>query len=631
MRFVMQLIRGFVALHKPAYPIAVVSVVVTHAQISFPSDTLALPPQLWYGLSHIAFTAVFHGDAVVRQPIREGILRLHQQYRGVSLLTGTRSFRDDELLRIEYRYPMGQAIELFPRFEWDVSNDSRGIGISRFERVRLAGGFGYRSASVGSGLYSGFEHTEQLGVRENGNVLGGSVDVSSLNVGEFVADISLQAERVFLTVRRNSDLLFRGVVTYSDLSAISFRMMVEHSRQRRDYYSTLGVSSAVALEHRTQGHWLVGVEYKHDIGWADLSIVPMVRYLEVERYFDQPTLGSTLTYVQRQLLELDASAMATITIHTTVSRHSVNGYIRSRDERNLTAQLFDPPTTVLIEDIRQSERMRDNNSFQLQVSSSHAIAAFTLDTLTFVGSAAIVRYDTPSLLNYDDRDELSFNSRLMYLRHFSTSFQTKVNLEFVAVHFVFLRAQRSALNNWNRALRLGVQCELVLERLRLAPNFEVLAQYTSYDFEGMIGVPTSFSFRQLAFRDSITCTLQPAVILLQYYARWFIRGDFSWQRFAEYPTGSGSEFFIRVFARRMITEAVAIGVGARWYAIEQNVTRSALAVLGSSQQSIAPDIELAVKLDQLELVLSGWYEFRTVSGATQQIIPNIQFNVRRQL
>lgn len=97
------------------------------------------------GMTRIAFTSVFFGDALVEQLVAGGTLSIQQQYRGTSLLTGIRSFRDDELLRLQWRYPIAESLMLVPHVEWDVSNDSRSLGISRLERVRGAAGVGYSS------------------------------------------------------------------------------------------------------------------------------------------------------------------------------------------------------------------------------------------------------------------------------------------------------------------------------------------------------------------------------------------------------------------------------------------------------------------------------------------------------
>lgn len=132
------------------------------------SDTSAQSPHLHVGMTRIAFTSVFHADAFIEQMIGSGQLVLRQQYRGASLLTGTTSFRDDELFRLEWRYGVADRLRWSPRLEWDLSNDSRSLGISRLERFRLAAETSYHSAVGLAEGYIGFERAMQLGVSEQG-------------------------------------------------------------------------------------------------------------------------------------------------------------------------------------------------------------------------------------------------------------------------------------------------------------------------------------------------------------------------------------------------------------------------------------------------------------------------------
>lgn len=581
------------------------------------------------GMTRIAFTSVFFGDALVEQLVAGGTLSIQQQYRGTSLLTGIRSFRDDELLRLQWRYPIAESLMLVPHVEWDVSNDSRSLGISRLERVRGAAGVGYSSLIGRAEAYAGAEQAEQLGIRERGLVFGGRLQTQSDRLRDFMLTGTVAAERTQLERRMNADIGGRLVLSTKNTNA--FQLALEYNRQRRDYYTTLGIGADIALEHRSEQRWALDGWLRQEIGPAELVIAPQLSLLQVERFFDSPTPLSGLTYVRRELHQFDGGVGITLFLSTSHTLHQVGLDIRQRNETNGTYDLFAAPTPQLVEDVRQSERIRDNQSARLQLWTAHAVQLSSHDSLAVQAQSAIVRYDTPSPLNYDDRDELSVSAQARYIRQWSPAHSSVVTFEYAAVHFVFLRAQRSALSNWNRSFRLAASMPYALGRVQWNPSLEILAQYTSYDFEGLSGVPPSFSFRQLTYRDSFRLVLEPLDIEAQVYLRWFLRGDFSWAQFAERPTGNGRELFGRIMFWHRVTEQLACGIGARWYELSQQLQLASLAGLSSQQRSVAPDVGIRLTAGELELRVSGWYELRRVGSGALQEVPNLQLTVVRAL
>jgi hypothetical protein len=580
-------------------------------------------------MTRIAFTSVFFGDAIIEQSVAGGVLSIQQQYRGTSLLTGIRSFRDDELLRLQWRYLLADSLVLLPRVEWDVSNDSRSLGISRLERVRGAAGIGYSLLIGRAEAYAGAEQAEQLGVREGGLVFGGRFQSLSDQRGDVMLTGTVSAERVQLRRRTNSDLGGRLILSTPNTGV--FLLTLEYNRQRRDYYTTLGISTDIALEHRTEERWALDGWLRQEIGPAELVIAPQLSLLGVERFFDSPTPLSGLTYVRRRLHQFDGGVSISLALSTSHTLHEAGLDVRQRTETNATYDQFAAPTPQLVEDVRQSERIRDNHSARLQLWTAHTVELSSHDSLALRAQSTIVRYDTPSPLNYDDRDELSVTAQARYLRQWSPALSSVVTFEYAAEHFVFLRPQRSALSNWNRSFRLAAGIPYALGGVRWHPSFEILAQYTSYDFDGLSGVPPSFSFRQITYRDSIRVSLQPLTIEAQVFVRWFLRGDFSWMQFAERPTGNGRELYVRIMFWRTVTEQLACGFGGRWYELAQQLQLVSLAGLSSQQRSVAPDVGIRFTTSELELRLNGWYELRRIGNGAVQGVPNVQLTVARSL
>ena len=74
---------------------------------------------------------------------------------------------------------------------------------------------------------------------------------------------------------------------------------------------------------------------------------------------------------------------------------------------------------------------------------------YSATSLDVTGLASLFRYNTPSSLNYDDRDELT-NTIALNLNHtFSPFLNAGFGAEADLIHIVYIESQRSANNNRN--------------------------------------------------------------------------------------------------------------------------------------------------------------------------------------
>jgi len=94
-------------------------------------------------------------------------------------------------------------------------------------------------------------------------------------------------------------------------------------------------------------------------------------------------------------------------------------------------------------------------------------------------------------------------------------------------HLVYLSPQRSADNTWNRIFRLSPRFAYKpSEKFFSFNTFEVLANYTTYDFEFISASVRSYVFRQFAFIDSTEVGISNRFSLGWYhYLRFYERGN----------------------------------------------------------------------------------------------------------
>lgn len=130
------------------------------------------------------------------------------------------------------------------------------------------------------------------------------------------------------------------------------------------------------------------------------------------------------------------------------------------------------------------------------------------DSLSFRLSTEKWRYDSPDSLETSDRDRLihRFNSS----GSFRVMERTQLTMEALVLldHVVNLHRTRSSDNRWNRVFRIspGVEWKPV-NGWRNHAIFEVLANYTDYDFEEESGTVRSNVYRRWSAADTVQVPL----------------------------------------------------------------------------------------------------------------------------
>ena len=170
--------------------------------------------------------------------------------------------------------------------------------------------------------------------------------------------------------------------------------------------------------------------------------------------------------------------------------------------------------------------------------------------LRISGGASILRYDTPSELNVEDRDELLAIMSLTSYHTLGPHLDVSLTLEGNMSHVVYLLSENSANNNVNRVLRFTPRTTYrPVPALTTMNAFEVLANYTVYDFEERLSRIRSFAYRQFAWIDSTSVDITSRVGLDFFaYLKLYERGQLRWDEFTERTENSFVPF------RRVQTE-----------------------------------------------------------------------------
>jgi len=276
------------------------------------------------------------------------------------------------------------------------------------------------------------------------------------------------------------------------------------------------------------------------------------------------------------------------------------------------------------------EESKNNISRQTSLSGTLDFPISLSDRVFLSAAARILRYDTPSLLNVEDRDELLIVASLGTRHRVSRYLDLEIVLDGTVSHLVYLLSDRSANNNINRVLRLSPRTTYRPSSFFVTMNaFEVLANYTVYDFEQQVALVKSFSFRQFGWIDSTSVQLTRRIGLDFFaYLKLYERGQLKWAEFRERTENSYIEKTYVVQARFSPEPGLLFAVGIRFF----SQSRFAYKPEGKRQdlylRSAGPTCLIGWEVGSHgQIGLRGWYEERRQPDGSKTGLTNMTMNI----
>jgi hypothetical protein len=159
-----------------------------------------------------------------------------------------------------------------------------------------------------------------------------------------------------------------------------------------------------------------------------------------------------------------------------------------------------------------------------------------VDSLHVHYSTQKLAFDSPDSLEQSDRDRLIHRVAVTMAQPVNDRTTIVVDALVVLDHLVYLESSRSADNRWNRVFRLKPSVHWKPARKwHQRASFEVLANYTAYDFEDPDnGTVRSSVLRRWSVADTLTMPLSRQIggeLGIRYDIE--DRGSLLWERFAQ--------------------------------------------------------------------------------------------------
>jgi hypothetical protein len=590
---------------------------------------------LEFGLRKLNVTYVFTGNADLLVPVLGGQLRWINLYQGSVFQTSTTAVRDDQAAQVGYDAPISPWLSAIVRTSWIYSSDSRNVGLSSMQRLNGVVGLRYQpDPSFSSEAFGGMESTTQLGSQATGPIVGAVTEVHRLEVDEWDVSARALADWHMLDAQRtNSDVDLSASVSRNFLNVSTLRLGSHYTSLNRQYFTTVeGGTTPLTVEGRDEDRFEVDADITYAATEAlALGLTSHVESNGIGRSYNEPVPGVAFTAADRRLNEVVFDLEGRIQLRFATSELTVGGSLYQRSEANRVTPVH-ALTPEDLEALRLQEFQRDNETSRNRFFLRGHWTPSALDTLSGEWASWILRYDTPSDRNDDDRDEFQAVAKVRYSRRLSPILTVGAALSGQTVHTVFLKASRSSLNNQANVLRFSPFVHISGSTVSMHSRLEVLANYVIYDFEGEGAAVSSFGFRQISYRDSVLVTLTEKLrIEAPLLVRYFERSTLLWSDFAEIPQTGNLEYLLRFLLFSRPNATWDVGAGVRLYHLEQKTIQHVVglpSVIGGVR-SFAPEIQIQYQPSPFSsLTLNGWYEFQSPFGTVQREIPNIQLLAR---
>ncbi|MBI5215605.1 MAG: hypothetical protein HY960_07605 [Ignavibacteriae bacterium] len=566
----------------------------------------------------------------------------NQNFRSSLIRTEKQFIRDEQTVDFKLRHPF------VPRLHGTFQANSFSLSDNQTIALGNAGShsFMYGVEYVPVERFSlepmvGIRYDNQAGLYDNGLVYSLGLNSNDLQLGGYGFSLRGMNERAELYPRTLET--FRDTLGVSKSFFEKSRVQFDFSflRNKRDFYlgehqSSSARNSQSNIETRTENIFAFSNTFEYlSSNVLNFDVQSRIISRDVGRTTrGQPSSQSILTMISPTIEELRIEGDAGMKFSPT-NKFSVMarlGYLEREERHGVTEQ--ESVSRISIDSALGIQERKNNQARRTSLLGDVFFAPTFSDTFRLSFSNSILHYDTPSLLNDDDRDELRHNIRLTTAHQINRYVHLQTTAEASLIHLVYLIRTRSSDNTWNRIFRLS-------PRLLYNPGssftsmntFEVLANYTTYDFEYLSSSVRSFTFRQFAWIDSSVVHVTKR-ISLDWFSniRFYERGELRWEQFSERPLTSIDENTYTGAVRYRVNEFLFFSVGIRYF----SQSRFAYAGAEKKQEYVLRSIGPTTAIDWsvgsgTRLQVKGWYEHLRQTGQQQTSNANMTMECLLQL
>ncbi|MBI5404457.1 MAG: hypothetical protein HY959_13800 [Ignavibacteriae bacterium] len=481
--------------------------------------------------------------------------------------------RDFNELNANVNYKITDKLKTGPGLLYRTITDNRAIDVNKDRNAFYYANFEYkpgRSFYINSKI--GLRNEEQIGEKNTG--LGGMLtsEYNNFNLYNFISDGNVNMSYDKLTQKTNYNLELNTNVYKSFTDRSENNTIVRFYDRRSDFYipATASIVSNHSVKNNIQSRVesFIYLEDRLRYGVADNINFNLLgsytaKFID-SRYKFIPTSQSIVFENVYNAKVNENGFQAGTNIEYLSRKYAAKLWLvyAERVEQHTPEDIGTYPSSV-IRELERLEKDKDNNSRNTSLIIEATAYLTNMHSVRISGSTSVLRYDTESKDNFDDRDEL--NSILNISHKFDNlrNFFIESTFEYNLATLSYIFKEKSSNNNSNKIYRLTTRSVFApAENFSTKNSVQVLANYTVYKFEDIISKIQSFSFRQLTFADTTAYNLSRSVFF-DFFGNLKIyeQGSYNEKEFSEKPLAYYDERKFHAFLGYKFTENLIFSIG----------------------------------------------------------------------
>jgi hypothetical protein len=585
-------------------------------------------------------TYYLNSKLLYNQTFNKFSFNVTEDYNSTFIKSADRSIRDEQFFSASGAYQVAPFMKVGLSGNNTILSDNRKIEINQ---ASISDALIYSDINpaviIHISPFIGYSNNRQIGESDYGYIYGGEGLLDNYTLSNFSLTSRFRFRNEDISPRKNLNRYFNIIANSAFTDDVSNSISTGYTENRKDFYYS--ADSVISREYRITNNIQSRDEanynlqdaltYNNFIQNLGLNLTGNLNWRNINRdtrYHPLQVISNSVFDTRIEELRLELESNLVYAGPSFSGKLTIN--YSNRNERHI-AKNFLNTSSIFFDERQDLEFQKNNNSDRGSVSLSGEWLISNNDNLSFSIYQNKLRYDTPSVENFDDRDELLSIIRLRYIRTLTPFFNAFITTEGTQSHVVYIFSEKSSNNNINRILKFSAGGDYHGKNVASINSFEVAANYTVYDFRDLVPNLRSFSFRQFTGTDSSTVKLSKRFQFKNYgYIKLSQEGELDWEAFAEKPTRYLEEIYAE--PKIILTYAdVSFGIGSRIFSLVTFNYQGKERIKDSDYLSIGPltDILWLIK-KSIYLRIYGWYEFITVDKVDRQQA-NLRFEVNWNL
>lgn len=561
---------------------------------------------------------------------------IQEQFNSNLIKTTKTLYRDEQLLKISSKYKLNQNIKLFVNFNSFLVSDNLETGMSNITSHIMHSGvfyspYGFITIEPAIGLRA----DKQMGEYDAGNSIYLKIGIPELNLqgyknhleGLFQKDnlrprsietktINFNNRKIFSENTFNS-LFFlfkdfrRDFYIIADSTILKRHPIRYNIERRRENLISLMDSISYMLNHK-----------------LNFSLFGNLNYRTIEKSLNYKTQRD----FNNQIKDLKIFSSINIRFYPTTF---FSGFLElNYFERNVTHILnfIEGHDFLVYNKLKNLEIQKNNYTRRTTIAGNFVFYFSDAHKISISSSNSVLRYDTPSPINDDDRDELWISHNITSYNKLNDYLKLQLSLDANLIHIVYLLKTRSGSNNWNRILKLSPKLDYTPSKYFSSTNIaEVLANYTTFDYEHLNIPIKSYMFRQFSFFDSTRLSITERLYLL-FYNKIILyeRGELNWRYFKSKPINFNEENTVIFQIQQHCNQNLVLSTGLRYFYQKKHKYEGRKKQLQYTIRSTGPMASIDYKLsNKMVLTINGWAEYISYTDSPFRINTNFMMNLNK--